>query len=141
MIKFLPFLFLIISCSVKKEITDTSYSIIFNSEFGGTVQPGHLIIEDNESYIQFIDSLKLNEALYANFLQVDFKQHNVIVLFQGQKNYGGYQISIASISNDNQTVVVKKKETGPKKGEYATMVLTAPYCIALIPKSKTTIVE
>jgi hypothetical protein len=141
MIKFLPLFFLMMSCSTPKEVVDTSFSIIYNSAFGGTDKAGHLIIKDNESYIQFIESLKLDESQYANFLKVDFKKKNVLVLYQGQKNSGGYEISIESIVNANETIVIKKKEIGPKKGEVATTVLTNPYCIALIPKCKNTVIE
>ena len=69
MIKFLPILFVIFSCSAPKKVVDTSFSVIYNSAIGGAEKPGHLIISDNESYIQFIDSLKLDESQYANFLR------------------------------------------------------------------------
>ena len=71
----------------------------------------------------------------------DFKKKNVLVLFQGQKNSGGYAIDIASVSNNDNTIVVKKSEIGPKKGEIATTVITTPYCIALIPKGNKLIIE
>lgn len=141
MIKILPFLFLIISCSPPKKIMDTTFTIIYNNQIGGSENAGHIVIQDNESYIQFIESLKLEETQFANFLKVDFKKKNVLVLNQGQKNSGGYEITIESIVNDNDTIIVKKKETGPKKGEMATSVITTPYCIALIPKGNKIIVE
>ncbi|MDP5000812.1 MAG: protease complex subunit PrcB family protein [Flavobacterium sp.] len=141
MIKILPFLFLIISCSPPKKIMDTTFTIIYNNQIGGSENAGHMVIQDNESYIQFIESLKLEETQFANFLKVDFKKKNVLVLNQGQKNSGGYEITIESIVNDNDTIFVKKKETGPKKGEMATSVITTPYCIALIPKGNKIIVE
>jgi hypothetical protein len=141
MIKILPFLFLIISCSPPKKIMDTTFTIIYNNQIGGSENAGHMVIQDNESYIQFIESLKLEETQFANFLKVDFKKKNVLVLNQGQKNSGGYEITIESIVNDNDTIIVKKKETGPKKGEMATSVITTPYCIALIPKGNKIIVE
>lgn len=141
MIKILPFLFLIISCSPPKKIMDTTFTIIYNNQIGGSENAGHIVIQDNESYIQFIESLKLEETQFANFLKVDFKKKNVLVLNQGQKNSGGYEITIESIVNDNDTIFVKKKETGPKKGEMATSVITTPYCIALIPKGNKIIVE
>ncbi|MQP53488.1 MULTISPECIES: protease complex subunit PrcB family protein [unclassified Flavobacterium] len=141
MIKILPFLFLIISCSPPKKIMDTTFTIIYNNQIGGSENAGHMVIQDNESYIQFIESLKLEETQFANFLKVDFKKKNVLVLNQGQKNSGGYEITIESIVNDNNTIIVKKKETGPKKGEMATSVITTPYCIALIPKGNKIIVE
>ena len=141
MIKILPFLFLIISCSPPKKIMDTTFTIIYNNQIGGSENAGHMVIQDNESYIQFIESLKLEETQFANFLKVDFKKKNVLVLNQGQKNSGGYEITIESIVNDNDTIIVKKKETGPKKGEMATSVITTPFCIALIPKGNKIIVE
>jgi len=141
MIKILPLLVLLMSCSAPKEVLDNSFSVIYKSEMGGAEKPGHLLIQDNESYIQFIESLKLDESEYAKFLAVDFKKKNVLVLFQGQKNTGGYQIDIESLSNGNESILIKKKETGPKKGEVAITVITSPYCIALIPKGDKIIIE
>jgi len=136
MIKILPFIFLIISCSAPKETTNDSYSVIYKSEMGGTDKAGHLLIQDNETYIQFIESLKLDESEYAKFLSVDFKKKNVLVLYQGQKTSGGYEIDIESIKHENQSILVKKKIVEPKKGEMTTSVITSPYCVALIPKGK-----
>lgn len=141
MIKFFPLLFLIFSCSSSKEVTDNSFSVIYKSEMGGTENAGYTLIQNNESYIRFIESLKLDESQYANFLAVNFKKKDVLVLYQGQKNSGGYAIDIESLKNENQTIFIKKKEIAPKKGELATTVITSPYCIALIPKGKRLVVE
>ena len=143
MIKFLPLILLFISCSTSspKQVVDSSFSVIFRSEMGGAEKPSHLLIQNNESYIQFIESLKLDESQYANFLKVDFKKKDVLVLYQGQKTSGGYSIDIESVVNDNSTIVVKKKEIQPKAGEIATTVITTPYCIALIPKGNKIIIE
>lgn len=107
--KILPLFFLIVSCGIKKDVVDTSFSVIYSSAIGGDEKPGYLLIQDNEAYIQFIDSLKLEESQYANFLKVDFKNKNVLVLYQGQKNSGGYSIEIDSIYNIDDTIIVKKK--------------------------------
>jgi len=64
-----------------------------------------------------------------------------LVLYQGQKNSGGYEIDIESLKNENQTIIVEKKELVPQKGEMTTSVITSPYCIALIPKGKKVIIE
>ena len=129
------------SCSAPKEVMDNSFSIIYKSEMGGNEKAGHLLIQDNETYIQFIESLKLDESQYANFLKVDFKKKDVLVLYQGQKTSGGYSIDVESVVNDNSTIVEKKKEIQPKAGEITTTVITSPYCIALIPKGKKLIIE
>jgi hypothetical protein len=141
MIKIISFLFLLTSCVSPKGFTDNSFTIIHKSAIGGSENPGHLLIQNNEIYIQFIESLKLDESEYANFLKVDFKKKDVLVLYQGQKNTGGYAIDIEYISNNDATIVVKKREIGPKKGELVTMEITTPFCIALIPKGNKLIVE
>ena len=141
MIRIIPFLFLIMSCGSLKNTPDTNFSILYASEFGGAEKSGFLLIENNESYIKFIESLKLDEADYANFLKVDFKKKNLIVLYQGQKSSGGYAITIVSVSNDKNTILVKKKEIEPNKGDLVTTVITQPYCMALIPKGNKLIIE
>jgi len=141
MIKFLPLFFLMMACSTPKETIDDSYSVIYKNEMGGAEKAGHLLIQDNESYIQFIESLKLDESEYAKFLAVDFKKKNVLVLYQGQKTSGGYEIDIESIKHENQAILVKKKIVEPKKGEMTTTVITSPYCVALIPKGKRVVIE
>ena len=50
-------------------------------------------------------------------------------------------LSNIDVSNNDNIIVVKKSEIGPKKGEMATTVMTAPYCIALIPKGNKLIIE
>lgn len=141
MIKIIPFLLLMMSCGSPKVVSDNSFSVIHKSDIGGSDKPGHLLIQDNEAYIQFIESLKLDESQYANFLKVDFKKKDVLVLYQGQKTSGGYSIDVESVVNDNSTIVVKKKEIQPKAGEITTTVITSPYCIALIPKGNKLIIE
>jgi hypothetical protein len=133
-----------LSCSsniIPKENIDTAYSVIYKSEMGGNEKNGFILLQNNESYIQFIESLKLDETEYAKFLEVDFKKKDVLVLYQGQQTSGGYEIDIESLKNENHTIIVKKKEITPKKGEMTTSVITSPYCIALIPKGKKLIIE
>lgn len=143
MIKFFPIIFLMLSCSnnIPKETLDIAFSVIYNSEMGGNENKGYVLIQNNESYIQFIESLKLDESQYANFLKVDFKKKDVLVLYQGQQTSGGYAIGIESLKNENKIIIVKKKEIIPKKGEITTSVITSPYCIALIPKGNKLIIE
>ncbi len=141
MIKFLPILLLMMSCNSTKVISDNSFTIIHKSNIGGSEKPGHLLIQDNETYIKFIESLKLDESEYANFLEVDFKTKNILVLFQGQKNSGGYAINVESVRNEDKTIFIKKNEIVPKKGEIVTTVITSPFCIVLIPKGNKLIIE
>ena len=143
MIKFVPFIaVLFFSCNSSKELVNNSFIIIHESSYGGQDTKGHLHIKDNETYIQLIESLKIDESQYNELANVNFKTNDVIVLFQGQKNTGGYSITIDSIQVLETSILrIKLKEKTPEKGANVTMALTSPYCIALIPKTKQVLIE
>ena len=89
----------------------------------------------------FIDSQDKLNALYAELNisdvpTIDFTTSNVVALFMGQKNTGGYSISIGKIILDGEsdTATVQIIESEPQ--DMAAMMLTTPYCIAKISKSK-----
>jgi len=89
----------------------------------------------------FIDSQDKLNALYAELNisdvpTIDFTTSNVVALFMGQKNTGGYSISVGKIILDGEsdTATVQIIESEPQ--DMATMALTEPYCIAKISKSK-----
>ncbi|CAM3909914.1 protease complex subunit PrcB family protein [Flavobacterium cucumis] len=141
--KIIPFFAVILfSCNPTKDVVnDDSYRIIYERSYGGQDKKGHVHIKDNESYIQLIESLKIDESELNQLAVVDFKKNDVIVLFQGQQATGGFAISIDSIKMDDGVLKIKSKEKTPEKGAMVTMALTSPYCIALIPKVQTIIIE
>ena len=72
---------------------------------------------------------------------VNFKENDIIILYQGQKNTGGYSIDVVSIHWEKDILWVKKNETIPEAGKPVTMAITNPYCITIIPKAKSIIIE
>lgn len=138
MTKIIPFfLVFVLSCTAPKSVFKSdSFTTIYKNQNGTTEKSGYLHITNNEDYIQFIETLNLDETEFTKFTLVNFKENDVVVMYQGRKNTGGYGIDIASISWENETLSIQKLETFPKKGEAVTMALTAPYCIAVIPKAK-----
>lgn len=89
----------------------------------------------------FIDSQDKLNALYAELNisdvpTIDFTTSNVVALFMGQKQTGGYSISLGKIILDGEsnTATVQIIESEPQ--DMAMMMLTTPYCIAKISKSK-----
>ena len=64
---------------------------------------------------------------------VDFSKNNVVALFMGQKRTGGYSINVRKVTVEDDTATVEVLETSPEG--MATMALTAPYCIVVIPKT------
>lgn len=105
-----------------------SFEILKQEAYGGKENKTNVVIKSQQQ----LDTL-YKELGLAAAPKVDFEKNNVVALFMGQKNTGGYSISIKGISIENDTTIVKIKETMPE-GMAAT-VITAPYCIAIIPKT------
>lgn len=136
--KIVPFVvILLLSCTTPKPVVlNTSFSTIYKNSNGGAENAGYLHITNNEDYIKFIETLKIDESEFNKLVTINFKENDVVVLNKGQKSSGGYAIDVAQINWDNETLLIKKLETFPIKGEMVTMVLTSPYSITIIPKAK-----
>jgi hypothetical protein len=136
--KIVPFVvILLLSCTTPKPVVlNTSFSTIYKNSNGGAENAGYLHITNNEDYIKFIETLKIDESEFNKLVTINFKENDVVVLNQGQKTSGGYAIDVAQINWENETLLIKKLETFPTKDEMVTMVLTSPYCITIIPKTK-----
>jgi enhancing lycopene biosynthesis protein 2 len=138
MIKILPILLIILSsCKTSKGIvTQPTFSSIYKNTNGGTDKAGYLHITTNEEYIKLIESLKIDESEYNKLVSVNFNTNDVLVVYQGQKNTGGYSIDVAEIHWENELLMVKTIEAIPEAGKPVSMVITSPYCITMIPKAK-----
>jgi enhancing lycopene biosynthesis protein 2 len=118
-----------------------TFSTIYKNSNGGSEKSGYLHVTNNEEYIKLIESLKIDESEFNKLVTVNFKEYDIIILYQGQKNTGGYSIDVASIHWEKDILLVKKNETFPEAGKPVTMALTNPYCITIIPKAKNIFIE
>ncbi|HUQ31050.1 MAG TPA: DUF885 family protein [Pyrinomonadaceae bacterium] len=66
--------------------------------------------------------------------EVNFNTRAVLIAYQGRKNTGGYNISIAEIRRDGATLVVRVNEQAPKPGDFVTEALTSPFVAVSIPR-------
>jgi hypothetical protein len=69
-----------------------------------------------KSYINFISLFYLANSILSEFnklVAVNFKENDILVLFQGKQNTGGYAIELQSIRWENQVLMIQKKETFP----------------------------
>lgn len=131
------FILLLVACSTPKTVVSkTSFHTLYRSANGGTERSTYSHITNNEEFIKLIDDLKIDASEFNSLLAIDFKENDVLVLNQGQKSTGGYSIDVASVSWDNEILIIKKVQKSPGKGEIVTMGLTNPYCITTIPKAK-----
>lgn len=142
MTKLLPLLFVcMLSCSVPKAIiVDTSFLTIYKNSNGGIEKASYQHINSNESYIKLIETLKIDESEFNKLVAVNFKEKDVLVLFQGQKPTEGYSIDVANIRWENEVLLVQKTESLPEVGKAVVTTRSAPFSITVIPKAKKIII-
>lgn len=124
------------ACNATSKIDSNDFSVIIQGEYGGKDEKTHELITNNNDFINAIESFPITEEDLSKLISIDFSQNNVIIVHAGQKNTGGYSITIDQIEVVKNELLVYIKESVPKKGENVTMALTNPYCLATIPKIK-----
>lgn len=109
----------------------SAWKILYSGGYGGRETASNEVITS----MQELDAL-YRELNIEDIAKVDFARQNVVAVFMGQKNTGGHSITIQNVTISNNTAEVLTVEEYPKRGGMVTMALTAPYCIAVIPKTK-----
>ena len=126
----------LMGCSAQKgKDGDSNYTIIKKETYGGSETAGNKTITSQDQLAKLYAELNLEDVP-----TIDFSKKNVVAQFLGQKNTGGFSITIGSVEIKNNTATVRVLETTPNGG-MATMALTAPYYIASIPKTDKVIFE
>lgn len=121
----------LIGCSAQKgKDGNDGFTIIKKETYGGKETKANVTITSQEQLYRLYSELGIQEDAPT----IDFSKKNVVALFLGQKNTGGFTITVGSIEVKNDTATVRVLETTPNGG-MATMALSAPYCIASIPKT------
>lgn len=114
--------------------TTIAFEILKQEAYGGRDAKGTVVVTSQEQLNGLYKELGWNDVP-----AVDFTKNNVVALFMGEKRTGGYSIGIKKVVVKDNTAIITVTETKPEG--MATMALTAPYCIALIPKTKEVVVE
>jgi hypothetical protein len=65
---------------------------------------------------------------------VDFTQHVVVALFQGQQSSGGYAIRVSDVETVGDDVHVTVERTSPAPGSLVTLALTSPFQLATVER-------
>src|SRR5689334_4886303 len=70
---------------------------------------------------------------------VDFRGHDLVAVYAGPKNTGGYSISIDSVKNSGHTATVMVTVHKPKPGAITTQAFTYPFDMKAVPKLPPTV--
>jgi PrcB C-terminal len=143
MIRFLAsFMVLFLSCSVghnkasKQLMQETiPFQILLQDTYGGYTDSKFMVIEEDESLTEVFNLLNKSRSPKLIISVINFEKEMVIALFLGEKNSGGYAITVEQVLNKNNKVSIFYKETSPKLGDMVTSVMTQPYSIIKIPKT------
>lgn len=117
--------------SYEPSMAKNNFEILKQEQYGGRETEATIVTKSQAELNALYESLG-QEAAPA----VDFANRNVVVLFMGQKNTGGYGIGVKNVVINGTTAIVLVEGTQPSG--MATMALSAPYCIASIPKAEKT---
>lgn len=133
----IPIVLVVFACnSMKKssvaesEKTDLC-TTLYSSTYNGRTTESTLIIKNQADLNALFESVNTEERP-----NLDFSKNQVVALFLGQKNNGGYRISIDRVEEEDGKLTVFKKVESPKPGENVTMALTNPLVIAVIHSKK-----
>ena len=127
------------SCSIRvvnniKVDAAVAFEILKQDSYGGRDNKSTAVVKSRDELVALYKELG-----WSNVPTIDFSQNNVVALFMGQKSSGGYSIGVRKVTIQDNTAVINTLETKPEG--MATAALTAPYCIVVVAKTDTVVVE
>ena len=131
------FLALLTSCNSSKttpEQNTLDFDVILERATGGKTTKDIVVVSDKNALEQIYNGINSNQEPGYQIPEINFETESVIVFFLGEKNTGGYSISVRNISESKNSISVFYQEKGPKLTDMVTMVITQPYCIVKTKK-------
>lgn len=121
------------SCKSTSIISKSNlYEILYQGENGGESFNFYEIITNEKDFRKV-----LSEELILNKVKKDdIIKNNFLYLSLGEKNTGGYGISISNIEELHDKIIVKVAKTSPKPDSFVTTAFTYPFCIVKINSKK-----
>lgn len=130
--------FVLISCGAKKGSDSKAlYEVLTEqSDGGGNIKFFEILTEPNE--IKMLE----NDPLLANKMkQADINNSNYVILNMGEKNTGGYSISVEKVEETDKNIIITVKEKGPAADAMVMQVITYPYTVVRVHSKKEIIVK
>ena len=119
---------LIVSCMAQSS-RDVPYQIIARGQYSGEADQGVKVFRTERALEEFSKE-KAQDLPKKFFKDVDWDKEQILVVFAGQQNSGGYGIDIKRIGGiDVQRLVIEAVLTKPSAGQIVTQALTTPYVV------------
>ena len=132
----IPLVLLVFSCNCKKNTTQNKvtepllFRTLLTSQNHGRDVQSNIVVNNQKDLDLLFDSVESSISPV-----VDFDKHQVVALFLGVKNTGGYSISVDRVEEIDNKIVVYSHIENPDGG-MVTMAITNPFVIAEINSKK-----
>lgn len=120
--------------TVKNNNQQTQIEVLTEGSHGGYIDSKYLVIKDPKTLQQVYSKINMIRRPGIPVPKIDWSKEMVIALFMGQKNYGGYTISVDDVkqTTDGKTEIMIK-ENAPKG--MATTVITQPFYFCKVKRT------
>lgn len=130
------------SCSTTNVVKKTDkpkqlYEILTQQSQGGASIRFYEILTESDE----IAMLQNDENLSGKIQSEDLKSASFIILNMGEKPTAGYSITVSSVIETDDKILVKVNENDPEPGSMNAMVITNPYTIVKINSKKEIVIE
>jgi hypothetical protein len=132
-------LFVLISCgsSAVKKIDKPLYEILTQQEDGGANILFFEILSEEREIKMLLSDDNLKKKISPN----DIATCNFIILNMGEKNAKGFAITIDTIEETNDKIIITVREKQPKVIDYTKPVFVYPYSIVKINSKKEIVIK
>lgn len=123
---------LIVSCNSSKtssEQNDLKFDVILEHATGGRITKDIVIVTDINTLEAIYSDISVNHKPNYEIPVINFETELIVVFFMGEKNSGGYSISVNTLTESDNYINVNYQETSPEPTDMVTMAITQPYCI------------
>jgi hypothetical protein len=125
----------IVSCSAGKGEQlpkNDLFQVLKTEEYGGAKIRFYEILSEPDE----IKMLESDKQLRNKISTTDVQKSNFVILNMGEKNSGGYEITIDKVEETANNIIISVKESGPEPGAMVTQALTNPFCVVKINSKK-----
>lgn len=114
------------------EYTQASFENLVEDQIGGYNKEEIRIISDRKGLLEVYGYVNRIRKPGFTIPNIDFSKETIVAVFMGEKTSGGYAVSIESVREENEKIIVQIKEIKPGPKDMVTMVITQPFCFVKI---------